>query len=42
MAADQRAAFRRLIRSEIEENRYVSQEKVDPIADYIDAGARLA
>jgi hypothetical protein len=41
MTAEQRAAFRRLIRSEIEENRYISEEKVDLIADYIDAGARL-
>lgn len=41
MTAAERAVFRRLIRAEIEQNRYISVGKRDQIADYICTSTRL-
>ena len=41
MSVDERRLFRRLLRSEIHENRYLSQRKFDGIVDYVCACTRL-
>jgi len=41
MGPFERRIFRRLIASEINENRYISQQKFDQICDYTCASARL-
>lgn len=41
MTPAERQVFRRLLRSEIEQNRYLSQRKYDGICDYVCACSRL-
>lgn len=41
MTPAERQVFRRLLRSEIEQNRYISQRKFDVIIDYVCACSRL-
>ena len=41
MSEVERRLFRRLLRSEINENRYLSQRKFDGIVDYVRACTRL-
>lgn len=41
MTPAERAVFRRLMRAEIEQNRYISVRKRDQIADYVCTSTRL-
>lgn len=41
MTPDEKRVFRRILQSEINQNRYVSQAKFDEICDYVNASTRL-